>query len=293
MGIPSELRDVWANKRKSILIASPAEEHRIMTSKECTQEGVREGLKAATLACVATAIPTMVAVRYVPWVKVNLNYTAQALIISAGFPLVHSSRGRSGSEPLRVRLSAEKLHSLHTYMTELDILKERGEKLRSSIILGKFKPKPKPKPDIPITAFFSKKVPQTPSSNFIASTSNDASRTSKFVASTSKEALPTSNVIPSASNATSPISNVEESISNIAPITNIAIDDNERLTKISRIDTKEFDINSLEWDPAKRQQIYEYHVDRSSIAAYFITADKTILECARRNSRVEYANRVE
>ncbi|KAF6164319.1 hypothetical protein GIB67_029202 [Kingdonia uniflora] len=49
-------------------------------------------------------------------------------------------------------------------------------------------------PDIPITAFFSKKVPQTPSLNFIASTSNDTFPTSSIVASTLKEALLTLNV---------------------------------------------------------------------------------------------------
>ncbi|OVA12469.1 Early nodulin 93 ENOD93 protein [Macleaya cordata] len=85
MGIPSEMRDVWVNKRKSLLIASPAEEQRIRNAKQCTQEGVRAGAKAAAVACVATAVPTLVAVRVVPWAKANLNYTAQALIISAVF----------------------------------------------------------------------------------------------------------------------------------------------------------------------------------------------------------------
>ncbi|KAI4379934.1 hypothetical protein MLD38_006170 [Melastoma candidum] len=47
-----------------------------------TQEGVREGVKAACVACVVAAIPTMAAVRFIPWAKANLNYTAQALIVS-------------------------------------------------------------------------------------------------------------------------------------------------------------------------------------------------------------------
>ncbi|GMP59683.1 hypothetical protein CsSME_00022868 [Camellia sinensis var. sinensis] len=51
--------------------------------RRCTQEGVRAGVKAASIACVASAVPTLVAVRVIPWAKANLNYTVQALIISA------------------------------------------------------------------------------------------------------------------------------------------------------------------------------------------------------------------
>ncbi|XP_058223056.1 early nodulin-93-like [Rhododendron vialii] len=46
-------------------------------------EGVRAGVKVVSIACVATVVPTLVAVRVLPWAKANLNYTAQALIISA------------------------------------------------------------------------------------------------------------------------------------------------------------------------------------------------------------------
>ncbi|TMX02654.1 early nodulin-93 [Solanum lycopersicum] len=85
MGISSEMtrEDSWAKRRESLLIASAYEEDRIRKSRECTQEGVRAGTKAAAVACVASAIPTLVAVRTIPWAKANLNYTAQALIISA------------------------------------------------------------------------------------------------------------------------------------------------------------------------------------------------------------------
>ncbi|KAH8480873.1 hypothetical protein Peur_062335 [Populus x canadensis] len=101
MGIPSELRHYWAQKTltnqnlnhngydinncngRSLLIASPAEEHKILQARLCTQEGVRAGVKAAVITCVATAVPTLTAVRVIPWAKANLNYTAQALIISA------------------------------------------------------------------------------------------------------------------------------------------------------------------------------------------------------------------
>lgn len=38
MGIPSEMRDVWAATRKnSILIASPSEDQRLINSRKCTQ----------------------------------------------------------------------------------------------------------------------------------------------------------------------------------------------------------------------------------------------------------------
>ncbi|KAL0335131.1 UNVERIFIED_CONTAM: Early nodulin-93 [Sesamum radiatum] len=40
------------------------------------------GAKAAVVATIATAIPTLASVRMVPWAKANLNPTAQALIIS-------------------------------------------------------------------------------------------------------------------------------------------------------------------------------------------------------------------
>ncbi|XP_027332763.1 early nodulin-93-like [Abrus precatorius] len=84
MGIPSELRDMFiSNNKNSFLIASPAEKRKILRTKQCTSEGVRAGFKAASIACVASAVPTLAAVRMIPWAKANLNYTAQALIISA------------------------------------------------------------------------------------------------------------------------------------------------------------------------------------------------------------------
>ncbi|XP_004498454.1 early nodulin-93-like [Cicer arietinum] len=83
MGIPSEIRDVWVSKRNCFIIASPDEERKLLRSKKCTHEGVIAGFKAASVACVVSAVPTLTAVRKIPWAKANLNYTAQALIISA------------------------------------------------------------------------------------------------------------------------------------------------------------------------------------------------------------------
>ncbi|CAM6123029.1 unnamed protein product [Calypogeia fissa] len=63
--------------------ATQDEEDRLARARACTDEGVRAGLKAGLTAGGIVAIPTLVAVRVLPWAKHNLNYTAQALIISA------------------------------------------------------------------------------------------------------------------------------------------------------------------------------------------------------------------
>ncbi|XP_073130201.1 early nodulin-93-like [Henckelia pumila] len=84
MGIPSEMRDFFADsRRKSLIIASPVEDDKALRTRQCTQEGVRAGAKAAAIACVASAVPTLIAARTIPWAKANLNYTGQALIVSA------------------------------------------------------------------------------------------------------------------------------------------------------------------------------------------------------------------
>ncbi|XP_011081751.1 early nodulin-93-like [Sesamum indicum] len=53
-----------------------------VTAENCAQASAVAGFRAAFIACVATAIPTLAAVRTIPWAKANLNYTGQALIIS-------------------------------------------------------------------------------------------------------------------------------------------------------------------------------------------------------------------
>ncbi|KAK8660777.1 hypothetical protein V6N13_051688 [Hibiscus sabdariffa] len=83
MGIPSEMRDVWLQRRaNSFQIPSPAEDEKKSRAERYSQEGIRAGLKAAAVAAVVSAVPTLIAVRKVPWAKANLNHTAQALIIS-------------------------------------------------------------------------------------------------------------------------------------------------------------------------------------------------------------------
>ncbi|XP_071726373.1 early nodulin-93-like isoform X2 [Rutidosis leptorrhynchoides] len=87
MGIPMDMRDAWVSRKNksssNFMIPSPEEDLKFLRSQMCTREGVRAGVKSASIACVASAIPTLIAVRTIPWAKANLNYTAQALIISA------------------------------------------------------------------------------------------------------------------------------------------------------------------------------------------------------------------
>ncbi|KAL3690218.1 hypothetical protein R1sor_016527 [Riccia sorocarpa] len=59
------------------------EERRLARAHECTNAGVKAGLEAGTYAGVISSIGTFAGVRFIPWAKANLNYTAQALIISA------------------------------------------------------------------------------------------------------------------------------------------------------------------------------------------------------------------
>ncbi|GAB2289225.1 hypothetical protein Dimus_023530 [Dionaea muscipula] len=57
-------------------------DQRLAVAKRCSHEGVIAGAKAAIVAGIATAIPTLVSARMLPWARANLNHTAQALIVS-------------------------------------------------------------------------------------------------------------------------------------------------------------------------------------------------------------------
>jgi hypothetical protein len=37
MGIPSEMRDLWVQKRKGFVIASPVEDQKILNARNCTR----------------------------------------------------------------------------------------------------------------------------------------------------------------------------------------------------------------------------------------------------------------
>ncbi|KAJ8644468.1 hypothetical protein MRB53_006216 [Persea americana] len=74
---------------KKVELSSALEENglgsldqKLAMAKRCSHEGVVAGAKAAVVATIASAIPTMASVRILPWARANLNPTAQALIIS-------------------------------------------------------------------------------------------------------------------------------------------------------------------------------------------------------------------
>ncbi|XP_057848829.2 early nodulin-93 isoform X2 [Cryptomeria japonica] len=78
-------REWWAVRRQDMSMAplntntsNTIAQHR---AKQYSHEGVKAGVKAATIAFIASAIPLMGA-RAIPWARANLNYAAQAHIIS-------------------------------------------------------------------------------------------------------------------------------------------------------------------------------------------------------------------
>ncbi|KAL0907013.1 hypothetical protein M5K25_025550 [Dendrobium thyrsiflorum] len=84
MSIPSDVVGVRANKRSSFMVAASPNELRVIDSKiSPTQDAVQRGLKMAIIAGSVVAVPTLVGCRVIPWAKANLNYSAQALSISA------------------------------------------------------------------------------------------------------------------------------------------------------------------------------------------------------------------
>ncbi|KAL2338340.1 hypothetical protein Fmac_012786 [Flemingia macrophylla] len=60
-------------------------DQKLAMAKRCSHEGVMAGAKAAVVASIATAIPTLASARMLPWARANLNHTAQALIISTAY----------------------------------------------------------------------------------------------------------------------------------------------------------------------------------------------------------------
>ncbi|CAN6166550.1 unnamed protein product [Urochloa humidicola] len=56
-------------------------DQRLAMAKRCSREATLAGAKAAAVAPVTSAVPTLASVRMLPWVKANLNPTGQALII--------------------------------------------------------------------------------------------------------------------------------------------------------------------------------------------------------------------
>nr|BAF63494.1 nodule protein Dg93-like protein [Potamogeton distinctus] len=63
-------------------VSRSAMDQQMALAKRCSHEGIKAGVKAAVVATVASAIPTLASVRMLPWARTNLNPTAQALIVS-------------------------------------------------------------------------------------------------------------------------------------------------------------------------------------------------------------------
>ncbi|CAD6337809.1 unnamed protein product [Miscanthus lutarioriparius] len=57
-------------------------DQKLALAKRCSREATLAGAKAAAVATIASAIPTLASVRMLPWAKANINPTGQALIIS-------------------------------------------------------------------------------------------------------------------------------------------------------------------------------------------------------------------
>ncbi|TJX41651.1 hypothetical protein E8P77_31750 [Soehngenia saccharolytica] len=82
-------RKCWAARRQDMSMSSASSlnshtpnaiaEHR---AKHYSHDGVKAGAKAATIAFIASAVPLMMGARAIPWARANLNYAAQAHIIS-------------------------------------------------------------------------------------------------------------------------------------------------------------------------------------------------------------------
>ncbi|XP_073358961.1 early nodulin-93-like [Aegilops tauschii subsp. strangulata] len=56
-------------------------ENKLALAKRCSREATLAGAKAAAIATVASAVPTLASVRMLPWARAHLNPTGQALVV--------------------------------------------------------------------------------------------------------------------------------------------------------------------------------------------------------------------
>ncbi|XP_066372322.1 early nodulin-93-like [Miscanthus floridulus] len=71
-----------AKTREMSTVSRASLDQKRALSKRCSREATLAGAKAAAVATIASAIPTLASVRMLPWAKANINPTGQALIIS-------------------------------------------------------------------------------------------------------------------------------------------------------------------------------------------------------------------
>ncbi|GJN00979.1 hypothetical protein PR202_ga18207 [Eleusine coracana subsp. coracana] len=70
------------NHQDMATVSCASLEQKLALAKRCSREATLAGAKAAAVATIASAIPTLASVRMLPWAKANINPTGQALIIS-------------------------------------------------------------------------------------------------------------------------------------------------------------------------------------------------------------------
>ncbi|XP_066372253.1 early nodulin-93-like [Miscanthus floridulus] len=71
-----------AKTREMSTVSRASLDQKLALSKRCSREATLAGAKAAAVATIASAIPTVASVRMLLWAKANINPTGQALIIS-------------------------------------------------------------------------------------------------------------------------------------------------------------------------------------------------------------------
>uniref|UniRef100_A0ACD5ZP21 Uncharacterized protein n=1 Tax=Avena sativa TaxID=4498 RepID=A0ACD5ZP21_AVESA len=73
--------NITKEKMSPSTVTSAYLDHKLALAKRCAREATLAGAKAAAVATVASAVPTLASVRMLPWAKANLNPTGQALIV--------------------------------------------------------------------------------------------------------------------------------------------------------------------------------------------------------------------
>ncbi|CAN6179472.1 unnamed protein product, partial [Urochloa humidicola] len=71
-----------STRSKMSTVSRASLDQKLALAKRCSREATLAGAKAAAVATIASAVPTLASVRMLPWAKANINPTGQALIIS-------------------------------------------------------------------------------------------------------------------------------------------------------------------------------------------------------------------
>lgn len=96
--------------------------------QECIDSGVRAGFYNAAWAAALTTPPTIILCRTVPWAKVNLNHTAQALIISSAAIAAYFIASEQTIMACTHRKSMENIRELRRVREEKEQAKEAKQR---------------------------------------------------------------------------------------------------------------------------------------------------------------------